>query len=297
LSIEALNEILKSVLDFLCGGDLGSYPIFCLNLGINFLTKKMANYNMGVLKHRPSIGGVRVHKQKRYFRFILISLVVISFIFCPLQSTLRNSTQPVSADEIDHQVTYEPQITPFVYHTLSPAEIGTAVYLLGPIEYEKDAFYSPTYKWVSCGGDPKYLNHTCYEICYGGNCYFVSDIDSRVSLYISLVDDREEKIDELGELDRDTVDVIFDVVTDCLEGAGAGVVIYSLFGIAVADPEPVSKTIVSVLSALATVAICGKSIWGVFSQSADKKVIVSDIVTSTVTAIDLFIDIEKYPVE
>jgi len=238
-----------------------------------------------------------MHKHKRGFRFLLVGLIIVSLFLCPLYNPISDITRSASADGIVQQVTFVPKVTPFIFHTLSPEQIATAAYLYGPIEYEKDAFYSPTYKWVSCGGDPEYTNHTCFEICYGGNCYFVSDKDSRISLYISLVKHREEKIDELEGFDRDTVDVIFDVVADCLEGAGAGIVIYSLYGIAVADPEPASKTIVTLISALATVAVCGKSIWGVFSQSNEKKVLLADIVSSTVTAIDIFIDIEKYPLE
>jgi hypothetical protein len=171
------------------------------------------------------------------------------------------------------------------------------MYLVGPLEYEKDAFYSPTYKWVSCGTDPKHDGQVCYEICYGGNCYFVSDADGRVGLYVSLVDEREKKIDELAEYDDSTVSAIFGVVADCVKGAGGAGVLYGLFTIAVTDPEPITKTLAAGATAVGTIIVCGNSIYDGIKRHNGKERVLQNLEAATYTAIDIFLDIEKNPLE
>lgn len=234
--------------------------------------------------------------KKGFFCSCLIPTIIIAFIFLPLQGGGMNSARSASNDEIAQQVTFVPQVTPFVYPTLSPREIATAAYLHGPVEYEKGAFYSPTYKWVSCGAYPKYTNQTCYELCYGGKCYFVSDKDSRVSLYISLVDERENRIGDLENLKNERWSRVLKTTGDCIKAGGSGVLVFTFY-VALADPEPTSKGIATILTAVGAGIVCGGTIWGAISKEGEKKLIINDIDSATITAIDIFLDIEKYPSE
>jgi len=236
-----------------------------------------------------------MQKHKHFFRFAFILSIILSIFLCPLQGWFNYSSTPVSAGG-NLQVTFEPQITPIDYHTLSPEEITTAVYEMGPIKYEKDAFYSPTYRWVSCGGDPKHAGYVCYEICYGGNCFFVSDSDGRVGLYVSLVEEREKKIDELEELNRIRWPDVLKAGGDCLKAAGGGILIYTFY-FAAASPEPTSKGIATLITAIGGGIICGGSLYNAFFPEGEKDEITKDIDAATITAIDVFLDIEKYSSE
>jgi hypothetical protein len=236
--------------------------------------------------------------RKRYFRITFVVLLALVMLLCSMTNAFLFPAGSYHEDALAQAFTFVPQITPAQYHTEEPPTIATLVYESLPwVELEKGALYSPTYKWVSCRGIEDYEGHTCYEVCYGGKCFFVSDKDSRVSLYVDLVKERETKIGELEILDRNTFDVIADIVGDCLEGTAGGLVIYSLFSVAVADPEPVTKGFVTGLTAVGTIAYCGKSIWNGFSQKADKDDIIEDINEATTTAIGILLDLEKYPPE
>lgn len=149
---------------------------------------------------------------------------------------------------------------------------------------------------MSCGADSKYANQVCYEICYAGKCYFVSDKDGRVKLFISLVQERENRIDDLEILKDGRWPRILKTTGDCIKAGGSGVLVVTFY-VAVADPEPASKGIATILTAVGAGIVCGGTIWEAISRESEKKPIINDIHSATMTAIDIFFDIGKYPSE
>lgn len=235
--------------------------------------------------------------KRRYLRITFVALLVTSLLVCSQATNFFVFRIPPDENVLAAQITFVPQVTPAQYYTQAPQPIATLVHSSTLQLLEKDAVYSPTYELVSCGGAPEHQNQICYQICYGGSCLFVSDKDHRVGLYVSLVDDREENLDVLESLDRDFVDALFAILGDCTEAAVKSSIVYGLFTVAVADPEPLSKSAVSALAAGSAIFLCGKSLWNQVSKKADKMEVIEDIKESTDTAIEILLDIEKYPSE
>lgn len=87
-----------------------------------------------------------MQNRKGFFRYCFIPVSIIAIAFLPLKRGQENSARLALYDGISQQVTFAPQMTPLVYPTLSPMQIATAMYLYGPVEYEKGASSSPTYR-------------------------------------------------------------------------------------------------------------------------------------------------------
>ena len=82
-----------------------------------------------------------------------------------------------------------------------------------------------------------------------------------------------------------------------MKGAGGGFFVYSSF-VATVDPEPVTKTISVVITAVGGGIICGGSIFDTaIARKAEKDKLLEEITDDTQTAIQIFLDLENNPPE
>ena len=128
---------------------------------------------------------------RRRISLLVVALsIALGVFFLPCPSTWFTPIEDAHAQ----QFTFVPHLTPASYQTQDPLLILTVMYQAGPLDAENAGYYSPTYEIVSCQTEYEGI---CFRICYGGNCYVLQDDNSRVNLFVELVDHRESNISKL----------------------------------------------------------------------------------------------------
>jgi hypothetical protein len=218
--------------------------------------------------------------RKKRFRIGLVVLVAISLFVCPLAaggfglgganaqiaftpnvSTLV-LTQTVEGPELELGATVEPEATPIMHPTFDTNRI---------VSTEEGGFYTPTYARVECG--PSIEDDVCYELCYAGRCHVYGDDDDRVGIFVGRVEERRQRVEDL-DTERDAArGRTVTAVGTCFGAAAGGFLVYTGV-IAAADPEPATRTIATVLTAVGAAILCGGSAYTAYTQNTDR---ISDI--------------------
>ena len=190
------------------------------------------------------------------------------------------------------EVQFTPQVTPLVlvtavgsphaFGTIGPAGtpspleasataeaevVLTMVALAQKLEPSPNRRGNPrvaSYEEVWCGD----IERVCYELCYQSQCGTYEASNPRVDQFIAAVDARQTMGLELASKDRTGKALNFAAFGSCVGTVVAGGGVYVL--VTAANPEPITKTILAGIGAIAAGSACIGSLVGRGNVNTDR---------------------------